>query len=122
MEWWEWVTWSVTAAIAAGGLVLGIRAERRNRYQRVWLVTDGYPTRFVNRTGEDATRVKIEIFGGHIRWGKNAFDHLAADEKVEMSIEPETPDGMVGYRISWTRPANGKAYVLRSKGVPKRSV
>lgn len=117
MEWWGWVTWGVTALIAAGGLVLGIRAERRLRYREHWVVTDGRSSRLINRTGEDAARVHVEVFGGFIAAGRSVHAHVAADDGFKLVFEPE--DGKeIAYRISWDRPLTGKRHHQRSKDAP----
>lgn len=117
MEWWGWVTWGVTALIAAGGLVLGIRAERRLRYREHWVVTDGPVSRVINRTGEDAARVHVEVFGGRIVGTRSVHRLIAADEEFKLRFEAD--DGKeLAYRISWDRPLTGKRHHQRSKDAP----
>lgn len=117
MDWWDWVRWAGTSLIAVGALVLGIRAELRQRYSEHWVVTDGHSTRFINRTGEDAQRVHVEVFGGHVGAGRPLQDHVTADGEFKLVLVPA--DGAeIAYRISWTRPRTGKRHHLASRGAP----
>lgn len=123
MAWGEWVTWGFTAVIAAGGLVLGIRSEIRSGYRKTWVLTDGPRITVFNRTGEDATRVRIEFFGAEVVAGSLQHPHIAADDSVRIAFKYDGgPARDVGYRISWTRPSTGKRYRHRSRAAPKFKV
>ncbi|GAA2176940.1 hypothetical protein GCM10009847_00870 [Leucobacter tardus] len=120
MDWWEWVTWGGTALIAAAGLVLGIRAERRVSYRKHWVVVDGPVTYVINRSREDATRVNIEFFGADVVSGSTMRPFVEADKVLALTLRtPERKVAEVGWRISWTRPLTEKRYHLRSKAAPE---
>ena len=109
MDWWGWLTWGVTALIALGGLLLGIRAELRAGYRKRWTVTSGVNNRFINRTGEEATDVEVEAISGWIGAGSSQQSHVDIDEEFVLTLCSDT-GGEVKYRIIWTRPSTGRTY------------
>lgn len=115
MEWWGWLTWGITAAIAAGALVLGIRAERRaTRYEPRWVFDSGFPTRAINRTGEDATKVAIEVKEEGVSiFGANEFDLVPPNGAAELRLiqtDGAWHEGTAAMVVTWTRHRTGKRY------------
>lgn len=119
MEWWEWVTWAVTAAAAGTGPVLGIRAERRYLYLPGWVVDRRGPkVVYVNHTGEDALNVTFAVDGGRVVGSANRT-LIRPDEEVEVQVAPLSNDPRVlgSFHVvpivAWVRARTGKAYRWR---------
>lgn len=113
MEWWAWIAWGVAIAAGVSGLVLGIRAERRaTRYEPLWVTdTVGSSILFYNRTGEDATMVKVTLVGGS-HFGPDTFRLVPNDQSIPVSPKQSGPTGgfnVIPY-VEWTRPKTGKRY------------
>lgn len=126
MEWWGWLTWGITAATAAGALILGIRAERRaTRYTALWVRDIGSGVlRFTNRTGEDAADLEVQITGAKTLT-PTKFTRVPADATIAVSIRPEGRITVgekfgVRWRLIWTRPQTGKRYVASTSANGRR--
>ena len=115
MDWSAWVAWSVTLVTALGGLILGIRAERRApRYSETWIFRGGMPCVWINRTGEDALNVRIRANVSGQPEVSRLYPHVAPDTDVQLLVPG--PAGAISrpfdmsYSIEWVRPADGKRY------------
>ncbi|MGB3414149.1 MAG: hypothetical protein WBA28_05475 [Microbacteriaceae bacterium] len=113
MEWWGWITWSVTALIALGGLVLGIRAERRvSVYKADWSVFVRSNVTIINRTGEDASDV---FLSAQTAEKPTTVGFVRNDEErtVMIRVPMDTPFKSQPFvpAIYWTRSRTGERYV-----------
>ena len=118
MEWWAWIAWAAAIVTGVSGLVLGIRAERRaTRYEPRWVFSSlGSAVQVINRTGEDATKVTVGLFGADIR-GRSAFDLVENNTTVEVYPVQSGPTGgfNVNAYVEWTRHATGRRYSYPKK-------
>lgn len=114
MNWWGWATWGLTTAIALGGLVLGIRAERRaSRYKPHWSGQSGNPIRMYNRTGEDASNVQVVVGEGRRTQGRLVTSLVQPDEAVTVHFisAQSAPDNVPWIdHVRWVRTSTGRTY------------
>lgn len=105
MQWWGWIAWALSLATGMTGLVFALRAERRARYSRLWVVRTE-PPRVVNRTGEDASEVLVFVESDEKLLGCLKASTVAPDEELQLL------DEMVGasVTITWIRPSSHRMY------------
>lgn len=116
MEWWEFPAWVVTTLVAAGGLLLGIRAElRASKYRPHWDVDDDRSAGAVsvtNRTGETAKNVAIVRHPAGREELSKFFPIIADGETVQAAIPSSFDLGVLDPHIwiRWDRATNGHTY------------
>lgn len=111
-----WVASGVSLIAGIGGLILGIRAEARNRYRKLWVpefVTRGI--RFHNRTGEDAVTVAMVAARGWRVPNQVPYSMVPPDGVAQFALVPDDPrqPAEFGAAIMWVRASNGKQYIRR---------
>ena len=115
MEWYAWVAWGVAIATGAAGTWLGIRAERRaSKYLPHWAidVQKGSLVHLINRTGEDAEQVTVEITGGSTNLS-GPVPLVTPDTFAAFRISPDggaPGDFTASLVVSWTRRTTGRRY------------
>lgn len=112
MEWWAQVTWGDIATWATVGvalvaaviaLVFGARAERREGYRPLWVLTDDGV--LINRTGEDASNVMVT---GEDDRGSLIFGAKSVAPNTEVAIGAAR--GTRRVFITWVRPTTERMY------------
>lgn len=105
MDMWSWIAWGVSIFVALTGLYFGLKADRRARYGRLWVLRSE-PGRVVNRTGEDAHNVLVFIEEGTQTLGVLRVAAVAPDEEIGLD------ESAVGNEITvvWVRPSSGRMY------------
>lgn len=112
MQWWEWVIWVLAVFTGMSGLVLGVRAELRStHYSTLWVIKAGNPVKVFNRTGEDATDVRLKVVRGALVGARSQYAHVEKDAAISAPIRPDSAN-MFAIELEWTRPTNGKRYRL----------
>lgn len=117
MDWWQWVTWGVALISGIGGLILGVRAERRNnKYRPRWTPEPGHRSMaFHNRTGEDAMSVRFEVSEGWYLANYQPYGIVPNDESARFATvasDMKKPAPLAGL-LRWVRPSTGREYRLR---------
>lgn len=116
MEWWQWVAWSVALLSGLGGLILGIRAERRARYRPLWTPEiERQSSLFHNRTGEDAINVRLDVGDGWRLTNYRPYSAVASDEAARFATVPTPLDSKAPFSavLRWVRASSGREYRVR---------